>query len=401
MPAGDSRNNQKGKASAGRALLLRPSTAEKLLAVLERLDLEPDPQQFDRFTRSGKVFFRYRQTASADASRGGGGRFVPYIGGAAGTSLFLTPGTVRYCRVAEEDPGDSAPTEGQQIAPVFPTLEGTALNAEDPPFFDISARSSCSLWLITDRLRCPRGTFVPSEDSTETERVEIRDKGSKPPKADGELHTLLCELDFATGSGGSKSISSRDIRIASDLDVWFKCLSDDSSDSITDSIGSSDIASSDESDDPESSGDSGSRDCPWAAKAAWYRKQRCYQENRTTYIVWKVAIGITTLFTKCEGGWEARISMPGGTPIPYAGQRAEGTLLVVPLLERRQVFGARFRFTLPPACEATSLRVSIFGDSGDDSTPHECCDRNFVKTFAETWPHYCGSTCTTVVTPPP
>jgi hypothetical protein len=73
MPAGDSKKNQQGKAAGGRALLLRPSTAEKILALLERVDLEPDPQQFDRFTRGGKVFFRYKAPPDAVPGSGGGG----------------------------------------------------------------------------------------------------------------------------------------------------------------------------------------------------------------------------------------------------------------------------------------------------------------------------------------
>ncbi len=73
MPAGDSTKNQKGRAADGRALLLSPTTAEKILALLERFDLEPDPQQFDRFTRAGKVFFRYKAPPAGESGRGGGG----------------------------------------------------------------------------------------------------------------------------------------------------------------------------------------------------------------------------------------------------------------------------------------------------------------------------------------
>jgi hypothetical protein len=72
MPAGDSRKNKTGQAADGRALLLKPSTAEKLLALLERFDLEPDPVQFDRFTRGGKVFFRYKVPPGAVPGGGGG-----------------------------------------------------------------------------------------------------------------------------------------------------------------------------------------------------------------------------------------------------------------------------------------------------------------------------------------
>jgi hypothetical protein len=73
MPAGDSRKNKTGQAADGRALLLKPSTAEKILALLARFDLEPDPVQFDRFTRGGKVFFRYKVPPGTPAGAGGGG----------------------------------------------------------------------------------------------------------------------------------------------------------------------------------------------------------------------------------------------------------------------------------------------------------------------------------------
>jgi len=65
-------HDQSKQPPAGRALLLSPEKAARLSALLERFDIEPDPTQFQKYTRGGKVFFRYREPGR-DPSRGGGG----------------------------------------------------------------------------------------------------------------------------------------------------------------------------------------------------------------------------------------------------------------------------------------------------------------------------------------
>lgn len=65
-------HDQSQQPPTGRALLLSPDKAARLAALLERFDIEPDPTQFQKYTRAGKVFFRYRDQGKTE-SRGGGG----------------------------------------------------------------------------------------------------------------------------------------------------------------------------------------------------------------------------------------------------------------------------------------------------------------------------------------
>jgi hypothetical protein len=58
---------------SGKAFLLSPDKAARLSALLDRFDIEPDPTQFQKYTRGGKVFFRYRDSAGPAAAGGGGG----------------------------------------------------------------------------------------------------------------------------------------------------------------------------------------------------------------------------------------------------------------------------------------------------------------------------------------
>lgn len=66
-------HDQSKQPPAGRALLLSPDKAARLSALLERFDIEPDPTQFQKYTRAGKVFFRYREPGAPDSRGGGGG----------------------------------------------------------------------------------------------------------------------------------------------------------------------------------------------------------------------------------------------------------------------------------------------------------------------------------------
>jgi len=58
---------------SGRAFLLTPDKAARLAALIDRFDIEPDPTQFQKYTRGGKVFFRYRDPGPSDSRGGGGG----------------------------------------------------------------------------------------------------------------------------------------------------------------------------------------------------------------------------------------------------------------------------------------------------------------------------------------
>jgi len=66
-------HDQSKQPPAGRALLLSPDKAARIAALLERFDIEPDPTQFQKYTRAGKVFFRYREPGKTESRGGGGG----------------------------------------------------------------------------------------------------------------------------------------------------------------------------------------------------------------------------------------------------------------------------------------------------------------------------------------
>lgn len=87
------RDNQRTQQPpSGKAFFLSPDKAARLSALLDRFDIEPDPTQFQKYTRGGKVFFRYRDTAAPD-SRGGAG----------GTAAGCTPWAATFTNVAAQD----------------------------------------------------------------------------------------------------------------------------------------------------------------------------------------------------------------------------------------------------------------------------------------------------------
>ncbi|MCW1926275.1 hypothetical protein OKA05_27220 [Luteolibacter arcticus] len=325
--------------------------------------------------------------------------YAPYLGRENPDRLFIHPGTVRFLRIAEEDPADSDELAGLQVTPVFPTIFDTPIDQDTAPFFDVAGRDDCSIWLISDRLRCPGASFVPTEDE-ETHKLEIYERDEKPAKADGELHTCIAKMDLPTVAG-KKTIANLKQLIEGHVDVWYKCLNDESpgsgDDSDDDDFGSSDFESEDEIDPSPSD----SKDCKYKIAATWFNRADCYKEGKEVYAVWRVKIGIISIKNRCPGGWMAKITMQGGNCVPYAGQTCDGGTVIVPLTQQINELGAQFRFPVPPACFPTSLTVTIIGDSGDDETPHECCDTEFSQTFASSWPRYCHSTCSTTVVPPP
>lgn len=89
---GKREHEQPKQPPAGKALLLSPEKAARIVALLERFDIEPDPTQFQKYTRAGKVFFRYRGGDPTE-TRGGGG------GGAAG----CIPWDPTFTNVAGQD----------------------------------------------------------------------------------------------------------------------------------------------------------------------------------------------------------------------------------------------------------------------------------------------------------
>lgn len=356
-----------------------------------------DPSQFDKVERGGETYYRYRTPVPAMPGTPGAssGRFVPRVGGEGGTTLYLSPGCVVYCRLEEDAFGESDTKESHQVKPLYPTLDGTPLNAEEPPGFGLSGKSGASVWLITDRTRCPNATFVPGEDD-DPDRIEILDKGDRPAREDGKMQTLICEMDFETAGGGSKTITNLDQRWQSDWQVWFTCIEQESEVSSVDYPGSSDVGSSQEVDDPDSSGES--KDCPWAGSAAW-KKQNCYRRTGQSIATWRVAVGLETVKMKCAA-WRVCCSMPDGTPINPGGSSPPGAVCRI-ITGRRLSFDASFKFEPAPDCEGTYLDVWIEGLPHEgDSDPDECCSRLPSKRFNDRWPHHCGFTCTTVVTPP-
>ena len=335
--------------------------------------------------------------------RGAGGvdRFRPYVGGEGGTTLYISPGTVCYCRVSYENFVDDEGVANQQSVPKYPVIGETRIDETEPEGLDLTDRASCSVWLITDRSKCPNPTTGEGEGSAELapERIEIYDKEEKPERREEELHRLLCTMDFDTSDDGKKSIKNLDRRITCDQDVWFLCEQDASSFDDVSSLGSSDVGSSEEVDDSDGSSDS--KDCPWAMVASWLRKQTCYTEYRPTYIYWKIAIGLTTLRSKCQS-WKAYVTFSSGTPSPYAGQQRQGFVLIQPITAQRQVFSGRFFFPNGvPDCAPAILTVTLVGTPDpDDSSPHECCTSLPAKTKNDSWPAFCGKHCTDSEVPP-
>jgi hypothetical protein len=325
--------------------------------------------------------------------------YTPYIGGSSNDRLFLTPGTIRFLRIAEEVRGESDPVNGLQVTPVFPTISDTPMDGDTQPSFDIASRDNCSIWLISDRLRCPGPSYVPPEDSTETHRLAIYARDEKPEKEDMELHTCVAKMDFESDGIGGKAIKNLKRLVEGHVDVWYKCVDDDSPGSGSES-GESEWDSSDFNSSDEEDPSSDSVACKYKIHAQWVNRAECYVQGKEVTALWRVKIGISSLKNKCPGGWKAKITMPEGLCVIFAGQKCEGNTLVVPLTEQINEFGAQFKFLFPPACTPTHLNVTIIGDSGDDSTPHECCDRAFSEKFENAWPRYCGGTCDTTLLPP-
>jgi len=388
------------RAPEGKKLFVDGKSWNHLVDAVNRRMIILDPSQFDKFEKNGETYYRYRAPVPAAPGTPGAssGRFVPYVGGEDGTTLYLSPGCVVYCRVEEEDPIDDDDRESEQVRPIYPMIDGVSINAEDPPGFSIGSRSNASIWLITDRTKCPGATQVPSEEDDEPERLEIYNRGEKPPREDGKRHTLIASMDFETASGGAKSITNLDQRWQSDWQVWFKCFSEESEFSSLDLPTSSDVGPSDETDEASSSGGD-SKECPWAAAAAWANKKKCYEYGREALVIWQVSVGISTLFGRCAS-WKACARMLGGDPRPYPGQSTNAGAICVPITGTRQTFGAAFYFPYAPDCEGTVLDVWIEGTAAEDeSEPDECCYSLPVKQFPDRWPHHCGRTCSTVVPP--
>lgn len=397
------------RAEGSGLFLVKPAAWNKVVDALARSQVVLDPTQFEMREQAGKKFYRLKAKADAAAGTpggGGGGRFVPYIGGEGSTTLFLTEGCVAYCRMEQEDFGDSADKESELVVPVYPTLEGVGLDAEEPGGFDVSAKSNCSVWLVMDRTRCPFNTEVMTvEDSEEDEpdRVEIMNKGQRPEREKGKRKVLLFECDFETSDSGAKTITNLDQKWECDFPVYFSCLTEGSHLSSEDLPGSSDLDSSQEEDDPEPSSDSDSKDCPWQALAAWRGKQPCYQREQETFVLWRVAVSLSKLKSRC-GSWKVFARFADGSPMPFNGQTSENGAVCVPVLgdATQLVFGAKFKVEKAPHCTATELEVWLEGTPEElDSSPDECCDRLPAKRFPNRWPHWCGYSCTTVVTPPP
>lgn len=70
---GKSDHDQPKQPPQGKAFFLSPEKAARLMALLDRFDVEPDPTQFQKYTRGGKVFFRYRGGDTRETRGGGGG----------------------------------------------------------------------------------------------------------------------------------------------------------------------------------------------------------------------------------------------------------------------------------------------------------------------------------------
>src|SRR5687767_6439315 len=120
----------------GRAMFLKPGTYDEIRERLEGVkDYVFDPAIFEVTERggTGETIVRLKKSGGVSVPPGGGGgRYVPRIGGEGGTSLYFSPGTVSYVRIGEEDRVDEKELPGLTVTPVYPRIDGVALNAEEP-----------------------------------------------------------------------------------------------------------------------------------------------------------------------------------------------------------------------------------------------------------------------------
>lgn len=335
------------------------------------------------------------------------GRFIPRIGGEDGNKLFVSPGTISYCQTAEEDTGDEKEGEpGKIVVPVYPTINGTSINADEPEGFDLTGKANGSLWLKSDRTRCPGSSLIPTEDSTETDEIILLGKTEEPDEERNIVFRLLCKFDLEGDT--SKSIRNLDQRIASDVEVWFLCEGEDESNA--DSLGSQDFEGSSDSDETDLS-DSNSEDCDWRASAKWMVQLDCYQEGKGYVITWRVVVKIKPIRGKCIE-WHAHVAMTKGRPHPYGSnngapaQTTDGTSVIRKLTDDTTIFGARFRFPAPvgvPCKEEGFLTIKLVGTAGpEDPDPDPCC-KTMTRRVRYVWPGWCHNrNCsrTTIVTPP-
>lgn len=339
------------------------------------------------------------------------GRYMPYIGGN-GNQLFVSPGTVTYCRLATDDREDGTNPEAHQTSPIFPTIDGTALNDPTPPSFDVTGRSSGSLWICTQRLRC--STILPVEGGTDTERIELKNKDEKPERVPNEIHRLLCRFDLEA-SGGSKVVSNVDRRIASDVETWYQCADDDSS-AVDSEFDSDDFNSSDMSDVPDDDpSDSQSEvECPWIAKAIWHDKQSCYAKTPkygSVVVGFKVRIALSNMYSRCQN-WVAYVTAENGLPKESATANQPGQKITaageikIQLSAKDKQYAVSFYFTPTPCMVEQFLTIRLASE--DKEPPHEnneCCGdaAGEKRISAGSWPGWCeyGGTCgTTLLTPP-
>ncbi|MBB5351112.1 hypothetical protein HNR46_001346 [Haloferula luteola] len=310
--------------------------------------------------------------------------------------LKLSPGTVTYVRIFNENEQDPGEDEGSsQMVPEFPTINDVALNADPAPGFDVSSLGNCSLWICYERSKC--GFSGQGGTGNQTARIELHPRGARPERAPGEGHRLIAEMDLLEDIEGGRIIDNLDWRIRADIEVPFGCTEDTSSFDPEDEASSMD--SSDEVDDHPSDSSVSDSDCPWAFTAEWINKRDCYPEfppGDSPVIGIKIRVRATRVFSKCVN-WFVYIRCLPGKPKPYDNQGQDGDWLKVALSAPIVTIGARFYFTSPPHCTGQTVEVRLRGEPDpEDLESHECCNTDLGprSKYVGNWPRWCSeSSC--------
>lgn len=188
------------------------------------------------------------------------GRFEPFIGGGHRDRLYVAPGAAAYVEEATED-HDAA----LFVVPEIPTIDGTPLDANEAPSFDIGDKNDGALWLIVQRRMC--GSSSDSGDGQP--RIEFTERHDKPEVADGELAVMLAEFDLITTDNGGKRFDGMIARWQSDWPQIYEPCESSSSSSSSGSSSSSSSGSSESSGSSQGGSSQGSSKDNAIVPAAW------------------------------------------------------------------------------------------------------------------------------------
>lgn len=156
--------------------------------------------------------------------------FAVSIGGPDRNRLLVAVGHVYY-------------TNGETYGkPIVPTLDGTPLDAETPPSFDLTDHEDGAVWLVYQSDSC---RSFSDDDSDEPERIELTDKGDEPPLGPHERAVLLTEFTLKedTGPDAPAAFDTLDVHWRSEMAIY-RPSCDSSSDSNSESDSTPDSSDS-------------------------------------------------------------------------------------------------------------------------------------------------------------